>query len=153
MFYRSLTDVVCFLYIVIALKGLIFRRSGIALSIHCLSCNERLNGPVLWNDLSCHTRNDTIKIPSRWKRWAYSGGSRNFKTGGRGPGVEFLGSEVCFDAPFIHTLYFVVRVENRIHIVNIVKVYACYKVKIYKYKPPNNFKQARRGWIRLWHKP
>ena len=29
-----------------------------------------------------------------------SGGSRNFKTGGRGPGaVEFVGSGVCFDAP------------------------------------------------------
>ena len=46
--------------------------------------------------------------------------SRNFKTRGRGPGaVEFLGSEVCFDA-FIHTLCFVVREENKVHIVNIV---------------------------------
>ena len=28
--------------------------------------------------------------------------------------------EVCFDAPFTHTLCFVVRVENKVHIVNIV---------------------------------
>ena len=32
-------------------------------------------------------------------RLVNSDGSRNFKTGGRGPGaVEFLGSGVCFDA-------------------------------------------------------
>ena len=28
--------------------------------------------------------------------------------------------EVCFDAPFTHTLCFVVRVENKVDIVNIV---------------------------------
>ena len=40
---------------------------------------------------------------------------------GSGPGaVEFLESEVCFDAPFTHTLCFVVRVENKVHIINIV---------------------------------
>ena len=42
------------------------------------------------------------------------------KHGGAVWAVEFLGSEVCFDAPFIHTLCLVVRAENRIHIVNIV---------------------------------
>ena len=49
------------------------------------------------------------------------GRSRNFKTWGRSPGaVEFLGSGDYFDAPS-HTFYvFVVRVENEIHIVNIV---------------------------------
>ena len=41
--------------------------------------------------------------------------------GGFGPGVvEFLGSGDCFDASS-HIFYvFVVRVENEIHIVNIV---------------------------------
>ena len=34
--------------------------------------------------------------------------------------VEFLGSEVFFDASFKHTLCSVVRVENKVHIVNIV---------------------------------
>ena len=49
-----------------------------------------------------------------------SGGSRNLKTGGRGPGaVEFFGSEVCFDAPFTQTLCVVLSVENKEHIVNI----------------------------------
>ena len=49
------------------------------------------------------------------------GGSRNFKTGGCGPGpIELLGSGDCFDAPS-HILYvFVLSVENEIHIVNIV---------------------------------
>ena len=50
-----------------------------------------------------------------------SGGSRNFKTGGRGLGaVEFLGSEFCLMPPFTHILCFIVRVENKVHIVNIV---------------------------------
>ena len=50
-----------------------------------------------------------------------SGGSRNFKTERRGPGaVEFLGSEVCFDALFTRSLCFIVRVENKVHIVSIV---------------------------------
>ena len=48
-----------------------------------------------------------------------SGGYRNFKTVRRGPSVvELLGSKVCLYAPFIHTLCFVVRVENKVHIVN-----------------------------------
>ena len=70
--------------------------------------------------------------------------SRNFKTRGRGPGsVEFLGSEVCFDA-FIHTLCFVVREENKGKyckhcMMAAITVYACYTVKIYKYKPPKKF--------------
>ena len=49
-----------------------------------------------------------------------SGGSRNFKTGGRGPGaVEFLRSGVCLMP--LHTYpFFVVKVKNEIHTVNIV---------------------------------
>ena len=56
-----------------------------------------------------------------------SGGSRNFKQ----RVGEFLWSEYCFDAPS-HTPYvLVLRIENRIHIVNIVyKEYACYVVKM-----------------------
>ena len=50
-----------------------------------------------------------------------SGGSRNFKTGGRGPdAVEFLGSGVCFDVPFTHTLCLLVTMENKVHIVSTV---------------------------------
>ena len=46
----------------------------------------------------------------------YRDGSRNFKTGGRGPGaVEFLGL-VFVLIPYV----FIVRVVNNIHIVNIV---------------------------------
>ena len=93
-----------------------------------------------------------------------SGGSRNFKRGG-GPGaVEFLGFEVCFDAPFTHTLCFVVKVKNQVHIVNIVwRIQIMYmrviqSVIIYKCKLKNKkFKRgggggrpARRCWIRLW---
>ena len=47
---------------------------------------------------------------------------QEFHNGGGGPrAVEFLGSEVCFDAPFTHTLCFVER-ESReqVHFVNIV---------------------------------
>ena len=56
-----------------------------------------------------------------------SGGSRNSKQ----RVGEFLWSEYCFDAPS-HTPYvLVLRIENRIHIVNIVyKEYACYVVKM-----------------------
>ena len=51
----------------------------------------------------------------------YSGGSRNFGTGGRGTGgVEFLSSDDCFVA-LPHIPYaVVVRNENKTHIVNIV---------------------------------
>ena len=51
----------------------------------------------------------------------FSGGSRNFGTGGRGTGgVEFLSSDDCFVA-LPHIPYdVVVREENKIHIVNIV---------------------------------
>ena len=46
---------------------------------------------------------------------------QEFQNWGRGPGaVEFLGSEICFDASFKHTLCSGVRVENKVHIVNIV---------------------------------
>ena len=51
------------------------------------------------------------------------GGNKNFKKGGGGgghPGVlQFLRSEDCFDAPSLIPYAFVVRVENKIHIVNI----------------------------------
>ena len=50
------------------------------------------------------------------------GGSRNFKTGGRGPGaVEFLGLGFVLMPLHIYPIYvFVVRIMNNIHIVNIV---------------------------------
>ena len=38
----------------------------------------------------------------------------------RAPGLQSPGSataEVCFDAPFTHTLCFVVMIENKVHIV------------------------------------
>ena len=85
-----------------------------------------------------------------------SGGSRNFKSGGRGPvAVEFLGLWFFFYAPFTHTLCFVVRVENKVHIVNIVLRQQLMLLRVYKYNPAKNFKQggarpARRCWIRLW---
>ena len=41
------------------------------------------------------------------------------KTGARSRRDRILGSEVCFDAPLTHNLCFVVRVENKVHIVNI----------------------------------
>ena len=79
-----------------------------------------------------------------------SGGSRNFKTVSRGPcAVEFLGSGVCFDAPFTHTLCFVVRVENKVltyfkHcMMAATTVYACYTVKCYKNEPPKYCKRGR----------
>ena len=54
------------------------------------------------------------------KHWKVSGGPRNFKTWGLGPGaIQFFGSEVCFDAPFIHNICFVVRLKKRMNIVNI----------------------------------
>ena len=89
-----------------------------------------------------------------------SGGSRNFKTGGRGPGaVEFLGFGGLFLCP-LHT-YPMFCSECRDQstyckhcMMARIKVYACYTVRIYKNKPPTNFKQggarpARRCWIRL----
>ena len=49
-----------------------------------------------------------------------SGGSRNFKTGGRSPSaVDFLESWDCFDAPQHIPFAFVVRVKNKIHIEHI----------------------------------
>ena len=48
---------------------------------------------------------------------AFSGGSRNFNTGERGPGVlEFLGSGVYFDAIACKPYVFVVRVGHMIYI-------------------------------------
>ena len=41
----------------------------------------------------------------------------------RAPGLEIPGSataKVCFDAPFTHTLCFVVMIENKEHVVNSV---------------------------------
>ena len=81
------------------------------------------------------------------------GGSRNFKPGVRGPGaVEFLGSEVCCDAPFIHTLCREQNTYCKHCMMASVKIYACYAVKIYKHS--KNFqtggaRPARRCWIRL----
>ena len=50
-----------------------------------------------------------------------SGGSRNFKTGGCSSGaVEFLGMGFCLEATSHIPYVFVVRVVNKIHVVNIV---------------------------------
>ena len=91
-----------------------------------------------------------------------SGGSRNFKTGGRGSGaVEFLGFGGLFWCP-LHT-YPMFCSECRDQstyckhcMMATIKVYAYYTVRIYKNKPPTNFKQggahpARRCCIRLWY--
>ena len=49
-----------------------------------------------------------------------SGGSRNLRTVGHGPGaVLFFMSEDCFDAPWHIPYAFVVRVGNKTNIVNI----------------------------------
>ena len=49
-----------------------------------------------------------------------SGGFRNCRTGGRGPGaVEFLRSGDCFDAPSHISYALLVKVENIINIENI----------------------------------
>ena len=57
--------------------------------------------------------------------------SRNFKTGGRSRGaIDFMRSGYYFDTPSHIPYLFVVRVENKIHIVTCsmlttIKVYAC----------------------------
>ena len=56
---------------------------------------------------------------NRYYHWENSGGSRNPGMGGGGPGtIEFLGSENGL-MPFPrYSLFFVVRVEDKIDIVN-----------------------------------
>ena len=55
--------------------------------------------------------------PSKWLHKEFilpSGGSRNFKTGGRGHGaVEFIGCGDCFDVPLHIPNGLAVRVENK----------------------------------------
>ena len=69
--------------------------------------------------------------------YIYSGGSRNFKTGGAVPARE----KVCFDAPSHIPYLFVARVVNKINNVNIVYwlksefMRVKISVKIYQ-KPP-----------------
>ena len=105
---------------------------------------------------------------TKWLRFAFckdigKGRIQEFQNRGRGPGaVEFLGSEVRFDAPFTNTLCFVVTVENKVHIVNTVwwlqlkynHVYAWYTVKIYKLiQPPQKFQTkgpASGAWLIAW---
>ena len=73
-----------------------------------------------------------------------SGGSRNFKPGGRGPGAEeFLGSEVCCDAPFIHTLCREQNTYCKHCMMASIKINACYAVKIYKHS--NKFQTGARA--------
>ena len=63
----------------------------------------------------------------------------------------------CFDAPQYKTYAFVVRVEKKIQFLNIaclLKLYACYAVKIYKKQSQKYFqtggaRPVRRSWIRL----
>ena len=54
----------------------------------------------------------------RYRNVLCSDGSRNFKTGGGGGRI--LRSGVCFDTPLHIPYVIVVRVGNKIHIVNIV---------------------------------
>ena len=74
----------------------------------------------------------------------------------RGGALELLGSGDCFDVSSHIPFAFVLRVENKIHIVNIsfkVHVYASHALKIYKNKPLEKFKRRRvmrRSWIHLW---
>ena len=76
-----------------------------------------------------------------------SGRSRNFKTGGRGPSAEeFLGSENCW-CSFTHTQCILVRVENKVNIVNIVwwlqlKHMHVIQSKFTNTNPPNKFKRG-----------
>ena len=73
------------------------------------------------------------------------GGSRNFKTRGRG---RIFGSGICFDAPSHIPYVCLMRLVDKKHIVNIVclsttiKVYVCYTIKIQKNKPQKSFKQG-----------
>ena len=85
-----------------------------------------------------------------FKQWRI----QEFQNRGSGPGtIEFLGSEICFDAPLTHTLCFVVRVENKLHFVKYSRII---QSKFTKTTPPQKkIKQgcarpARRCWIRLW---
>ena len=95
------------------------------------------------------------------------GGSRNFKTGGggggRGPGAVGFWVWRLFWCPFTYISYLsVVRVENKIHIVNIecwLKLNYCVLCSQYLQKQPQYFVQlggrapgapVRRCWIRLW---
>ena len=76
-----------------------------------------------------------------------------FKTGGA---VESYGSGVCFDAPSHITYWFLVRIVNKIHIVNIVcrlqLEYLCVtQTKILKHPKSLNQGGARQSWIRIWH--
>ena len=68
-----------------------------------------------------------------------SGGAKNFRNGGRGPdAVEFSWS--CFDAPSQTSHVFVVRVENKIHIVKI----ACGQQLKYMHFMHSKFTQIKR---------
>ena len=67
---------------------------------------------LLWHRTSVFTVSFEFKGQSN-----FSSGSKDFKTGGRG---RILRSGVCFDAPSHIPYDFVIRVVNKIHIVNIV---------------------------------
>ena len=94
-----------------------------------------------------------------------SGGSRSFRTIGRGPAaVKFLGSGDYFDVPYHIPCVFVVSVGNKIHSVNIAYRQQIYNMLVMQSKftrtsQKNFFKQVsracpkRRPWIRLGSKP
>ena len=74
----------------------------------------------------------------RYRNVLCSGGSRNFKTRGRGGG-RILRSGVCFDTPSHKPYVFVVRVGKKNSyckhcILTKIKVFSCFTVKIYKNK-------------------
>ena len=120
--------------------GLIFRRSGIALSIHCLSCNERLNGPVIWmkpkkkRSLVSHQKwhdKDPFPLKTLGIQWRI----QEFQNRGARSWRRILGVWGLFWF-LLHT-YPIFCSESREQntyckqwIMATIKVYACYKVKV-----------------------
>ena len=85
-----------------------------------------------------------------------SGGSRNFKTQGRGPdAVELLGSGTCFDAPLHIPNVFVVNTYFKHACWLQIKYMRVMQSNFTKNKPNKFFKRGgarpvSRSWIRLW---
>ena len=77
-----------------------------------------------------------------WMQGTYTGESRNFLTG-----------DTLLHIPYV----FVVRVENKTHIVTFLvdykEVYASYSVKIFKNETLKNFKRGRTPGAAMLHPP
>ena len=98
----------------------------------------------MWRSTFILTLHKVVLNVNQWR-------IQEFQNQGCGPGaLEFLGSGYCFDTPS-HILYlFVVRVENREHIVNIAFLpqlkNVCVMHYFFKRRGPS---PLRRSWIRL----